>query len=124
LHVAAPDRWIESLTRSDELIVHQRVLSLLRQDLHATLGADHEAVVSHLAAIAWEITGPRGFAQKIVDDVQEYVHDTFVNSTWPTCPRHSRHPLWYRDGSWWCEADGVAVAALGELVPPLKQHGP
>jgi hypothetical protein len=54
-----------------------------------------------------------------VNDVQQYFHDTFVDTTWPACPRHPRHPLWYRAGSWWCVQDGVAVASLGELTPAV-----
>lgn len=38
----------------------------------------------------------------------------FVDTVWPKCPRH-RHPLWFRDGSWWCERDDLCVARLGEL---------
>jgi hypothetical protein len=93
----------------------QRVLRLLRRDLTVTVGDEHEAEVSRLAANAREFREPEEYAQKVVDEVQQYLHDTFVDTTWPTCPRHSHHPLWYRDGEWWCERDGVAVAALGEL---------
>jgi hypothetical protein len=35
---------------------------------------------------------------------------------WPACPRHSNHPLWYRDGAWWCDQDDMQVAPLGKLV--------
>jgi hypothetical protein len=40
----------------------------------------------------------------------------FIDTSWPTCPRHRRHPLWFRDGAWWCETDDVAIAKLGELA--------
>jgi hypothetical protein len=93
----------------------ERVKALLRQDLRATVGGDHEATLSKLAANAWATAGASDYAQKVVDDVQQFLHDTFADSTWPTCPRHSQHPLWYRDGNWWCGEDDVAIAALGEL---------
>ena len=57
-----------------------------------------------------------GTEERLVEDVQQDFHDLFVDVTWPACPRHPNHPLWYRDGAWWCETDGVAVARLGELA--------
>jgi hypothetical protein len=62
-----------------------------------------------------ELDVPNG-GEKLVNDVQQYFHDTFVDTTWPACPRHPRHPLWYRAGSWWCVEDGVAIAPLGDLA--------
>lgn len=32
------------------------------------------------------------------------------------CPRHPNHPLWFRDGAWYCERDREALAELGGLV--------
>jgi hypothetical protein len=55
------------------------------------------------------------YVQKVVDDVQQHLHDLRIDTTWPRCPRHLRHPLWFRDGWWWCECDTVAIARLGEL---------
>jgi hypothetical protein len=47
---------------------------------------------------------------------QQDIHDGFIDTAWPKCPRHP-HPLWFRDGSWWCERDQLCVARLGELEP-------
>jgi hypothetical protein len=33
----------------------------------------------------------------------------------PTCPRHPNHSLWYRDGAWWSEHDGISFVSLGEF---------
>lgn len=52
----------------------------------------------------------------MAESVQQDVHDEFVDTTWPRCPRHARHPLWCRDGVWRCEQDDVAVALLGEFA--------
>jgi hypothetical protein len=84
-------------------------------DAVAVRGGEHEAAVVRLAANVRALDTHVDFAQKLVDDVQEELHDTFVDTTWPACPRHLSHPLWYRDGSWYCERDGIAVAVLGGL---------
>lgn len=95
----------------------QEIVSLLEADVAATLGEAHREAVSDEIASALEFTDTvDDFAQRLVDGVQQRFHDTFANTTWPACPRHPNHPLWFRDGAWWCEADGIAVARLGELA--------
>jgi hypothetical protein len=90
------------------------ILPLLQRDVAATLGPTHVQVIAGIAADVRELH-VKGEGAKVVNDVQEYFHDTFVDTVWPACPRHTKHPLWYRDGAWWCVEDGVAVARLGEL---------
>jgi hypothetical protein len=51
----------------------------------------------------------------VVDDVQQWLHDAFVDTSWPTCPDHPNHPLWYSDGAWKCDESGRLVAPLGGL---------
>jgi len=93
-----------------------RIVQLLTSDVVTTVGGAHRAAVTAEVPRALEFTESAAeFAQKLADDVQQELHDTFVDTTWPACPRHRCHPLWYRDGAWWCEADGVALAPLGEL---------
>jgi hypothetical protein len=92
-----------------------QVLPLLQHDVAATLGHAHDKLIADIAADVRELH-VAGEAEKVVNDVQQYFHDTSVDPTWPTCPRHGKHPLWYRDGSWWCVEDGVAVARLGQLT--------
>ena len=91
------------------------VLPLLKRDVSTTLGPNHDQLVEDIAADVRELD-TTDEAEKVVNDVQQYFHDTFVDTTWPTCPRHRKHPLWYRNGSWWCVEDGVAVAPLGALT--------
>jgi hypothetical protein len=91
-----------------------QVLPLLQRDVAATLGRAHEKLIEDIAADVRELHVD-GEAEKVVNDVQQYFHDTLVDTTWPACPRHTKHPLWYHDGSWWCVEDGVVVARLGEL---------
>ncbi|HVD05532.1 MAG TPA: hypothetical protein VNB89_05930 [Gemmatimonadaceae bacterium] len=91
------------------------VLPLLQRDVAVTLGKTHRQLIEDIAADVRELNAPGG-AEKVVNDVQQYFHDTSVDPTWPACPRHAKHPLWYRDGWWWCVEDGVAVVRLGELT--------
>jgi hypothetical protein len=96
----------------------QEIVRLLAEDVAATLGEAHRQAVSDEIPNALEFTDTvEDFARRLVDGVQQFFHDTFADTTWPACPRHPNHPLWFRDGAWWCEADGVAVARLGELRP-------
>jgi len=95
----------------------EHLSQLLMQDTAATLGRDFASSIRRRA------TNQRNHArdlddymQRVVDDVQQEFHDTYVDTTWPRCPRHPHHPLWFRDGWWRCERDDVAVAKLGELV--------
>lgn len=90
------------------------VVRLLERDVRATLGDPHRELIEGVVADVQELDVD-GKAEKVVNDVQQYFHDTAADPTWPTCPRHTNHPLWYRDGSWWCVQDGVAIAQLGSL---------
>ena len=101
-----------SVTEADEW----RVSDLLIRDAGATGRVMQDAAIvdiaSHLRAF---VDDADVYVQKVVDDVQQYFHDTFIDTSWPRCPRHPNHPLWFRDGSWWCDRDEVAIAKLGEL---------
>ena len=91
-------------------------VQLLARDVSTTLGAAHEWIVERYAEDnrAFELA-LETYLQRVVDDVQQYIHDTYVDTTWPACPRHRQHPLWFGDGAWWCDADNVIVASLGAL---------
>jgi hypothetical protein len=108
-----------------------QVVERLRRDVAATVGPAHEATVLAQAAHVREFAAETArdhpdeppdsadLGQRVVDNVQEEFHDLWVDTTWPACQRHPNHPLWYRDGQWWCETDGVAIASLGNL--PARQ---
>ena len=91
-----------------------RTVELLEQDVVRTLGEAHRHVVRSAAGavVRLDVADPEA---KLVEDMQQSVHDTFVDTTWPFCPRHHTHPLWYVDGAWWCMQEHVLVAPLGEL---------
>jgi hypothetical protein len=88
----------------------------LKRDVADTIGDIHAAFVDDSVAAARDyITDEEALAQHVVDEVQQYCHDMFVDTTWPACPRHPNHPLWFADGWWRCTRDNVAVARLGDL---------
>ena len=93
-----------------------RIVRLLLLDVEATIGPDYEAVVLDNAVnVASFADDPVRYRDKLVEDVQQHFHDSFVDVTWPTCPRHSKHPLWLRGDSWYCAQDDEAIAELREL---------
>lgn len=94
-----------------------RLVRLVLQDVACTVGPGHESAVHEAAArIRLFSNDAADFEQRVVDDVQQYLHDTFVDTTWPSCPHHPNHPLWYSEQWWRCERSGIRVAPLGELA--------
>ena len=93
-----------------------RVVSLIRADVDATIGPGHdEAIVQAAARRRLDADDPALYVGEVVDDVQQYFHDAFVDTTWPSCPHHPNHPLWFADGWWRCEEMTERVAPLGAL---------
>ena len=98
-----------------------RVASLVLRDIASTLGTNHDAIVEEAAArirlFAYNLAD---FEQRVVDDVQQCIHDWFIDTTWPACPYHPNHPLWYSESRWRCEQNGQTVAPLGRLTAGHK----
>jgi hypothetical protein len=93
-----------------------RVVSLLRADIETTIGPEHVAeAVESAARLRLYAGGPGSYVGEVVEDVQQYFHDTFVDTTWPACPHHPNHPLWFSDGWWRCERIKEPIARLGAL---------
>src|SRR5258706_6802458 len=93
----------------------EQVVRLLVHDLHATVGAGHDVVaLNNAVRLRQFVDDVARYIERVVSDTQPDMHDEFVDTVWPNCPRHA-HPLWFRDGSWCCERDGLRVARLGEL---------
>src|SRR5688500_175281 len=92
-------------------------IALLKQDVAATLGVAYVARVDVVARRLMPVTDwpEHALAAKLIDEVQQEVHDTFVDTTWPHCPGHPNHPVWFDQGAWRCTESGAAVAALGDL---------
>ena len=92
------------------------MVGLILQDVARTVGPGHESAVEEAAArMRLFSDGAADFEQRVVDDVQQNLHDTFADTTWPSCPHHPNHPLWYSEQWWRCEQNGIRVARLGEL---------
>lgn len=88
---------------------------LVTQDLLATVGPGFEEFAIEAAARLRLFRDTlAAYEQEVVDDVQQRLHDEFVDTTWPACPLHHHHPLWYSEGWWRCPQEG-AIARLGEL---------
>jgi hypothetical protein len=51
-----------------------------------------------LRLIQFDTATDASFADRLVQDVQQALHDEFVDITWPACPHHPNHPLWFKDG--------------------------
>jgi len=104
------------VTAADE----ERVTTIVTQDVLATVGPGFEnIVVEEGARVRLVAETVPDYEQRVIDDVQQRLHDEFVDSTWPTCPLHRNHPLWYSDGWWRCPRAG-AIARLGELAGANK----
>jgi hypothetical protein len=120
---------------SQDTLDSHRIVGLLLQDAVPTLGERARTEVLRLAANYKELArdwmrhgdslseAQRSFDRSVVDGLQQTAHDLFWDTTWPACPRHLRHPLWYDEGqqAWFCQQDGAVVAPLGglaELHPP------
>jgi hypothetical protein len=103
----------------------ERIVRLLCRDLANTIGPGHDALVEEAAArIRLFTDDPADFEQRVVDDVQQAMHDDFIDTSWPRCPVHPQHPLWYSAPSWVCDRTETAFAELRALMyGPNKQTG-
>lgn len=115
---------------SQEMLDTERIVRLLTVDAVRTLGERARSEVRSVAtnmeenARVWLEQGDnlaavqRDFNREVVDHFQQDVHDDHWDTTWPACPRHPNHPLWYDDRreAWYCAQNGDALARLGELA--------
>jgi len=97
----------------------QRLMGLLRADLSATGLTCDDIVLEEANRVRLYAGHAETYEDEVVDQVQQRVHDEFIDTTWPACPQHPNHPLWIGDGWWRCIAAGTAVAQLGHL--PRRQ---
>lgn len=90
------------------------LVELLGRDVITTLGPAPLDMVRSTARHQRPFTDNRdSYFDRVVEDVQQYVHDCFIDTSWPACPVHPNHPMWF-SGGWW-HADGRPMARLGEL---------
>lgn len=102
------------ITDGDQL----HVVRLLVHDLHETVGTRHDQLAIDNAIRLREFlegSDADDYVQRVVDATQQDIHDEFIDTTWPKCPRHA-HPLWCHHGWWLCERDHLRIAPLGGLA--------
>lgn len=106
----------------------ERAVVLVGMDLSATLGfpsetaeavARREAITAAEIMNQWddEVSWPR-FLTRVLEETQQWLHDTFLDTTWPRCPEHGNHPLWLTDDDspgWACTSTNTAVCPVGHL---------
>ena len=95
----------------------ERVVRLLLRDVEATLGRSGLEEAVRFLRHDFALNPQRAdYPEEIVGTLQTHIHDCFIDTTWPACPRHRTHPLWFgQQDSWWCSTDGEVIAALGGL---------
>jgi len=110
-----------AITDDDE----KAVVEALSRDLKAWRLDRYLHLITAEASNARDLVEDRqDFIEKVVEDVQQDLMDQFIDTTWPRCPRHFRHPLWYHDGAWFCDQDNAVIAKLGELPSPPPGESP
>ena len=107
----------------------EHVVALVGRDLTASLGfpiemaegiARREALNVAEVMNEWDEDDASVslFVTRVVEDTQQWLHDTFIDTTWPTCPEHGNHPLWV-DGKeipgWACASSNRLACHVGEL---------
>jgi hypothetical protein len=99
-----------AVTDEDE----KRVATLILRDVVATIGLGQEELVRSTASHHRQFGDDyQRYVERVAEDVQQYFHDVYISTTWPTCPRHPNHPMWLHEGWWCCEG---RIARLGELA--------
>jgi hypothetical protein len=110
-----------SVSESEE----QRVIALLSADVESTVGAGHAGrIVEAAAHCRLYNRNPATYAEEVVDEVQQHLHDEFVDTTWPACPYHPNHPLGFGDGWWRCGNEATPLAPLGDLAALKRLRQP
>ena len=106
---------------SDEQV--RDLVNSLIHDAIATVGPGQEPIIEATAADHRRYGNPNdNYVMRVVEDVQQQFHDMFIDTTWPQCPMHSNHPLWFGRGHWVCVQPVVRIK-LGEL-PPRRSDDP
>lgn len=116
-----------NITSEDEA----RVISALDNDVGVTLGGDYAELIRKEARSQRDsVNSPnhihvdaQDYEQRVTEYVQQEFLDSHIDTTWPTCPFHTRHPLWVHERQWTCEQLNVSVAPIGGLRATRNSDG-
>ena len=99
--------------RLNDIVISARELALERE----ADPDDPEHVGTAESRYRTAAEAQEAFDWKVVENFQQLVHDEFIDTTWPACPLHHRHPLVFDldQTAWRCPASGAIVAILGAL---------
>ena len=95
-------------------------------DLVASLGWTRDQAAGLLAGFWLDHEDDPRSLFDITEDVQQWLHDGFLDTCWPACPRHHTHPLWLDDATppgWTCHVDRSVICLLGELGRHIAVDG-
>ena len=53
--------------------------------------------------------------ERLVEDVQQVIHDLHIDTVWPRCPLHGNHPMWLHGGEWACPVTNTPIVTLGKF---------
>jgi hypothetical protein len=87
-------------------------------DLVATLGCTQDQAEQVVQDVGVGEPGDVHDLVAIAEEVQQWLHDNFLDTTWPGCPEHKTHPLWLDEATppmWTCHSANLRVCLLGEL---------
>lgn len=91
------------------------VIEPIAADLVATLGYTSDEARRVVRSVGSGQCGDLGMTS-VAEVVQQWLHDTFLDTTWPQCPEHRRHPLWLDEAEppmWTCDETEKPMCALG-----------
>jgi hypothetical protein len=100
----------------------RNAVELIVRDVTRTIGMTGEVdaeIRKRARELGEFVEGPAELTLRLAEDIQQYLHDVFIDTVWPACPVHPWHPLWLRDDRgelWWsCLETDTRVAELGTL---------
>lgn len=101
----------------------ERAFRLIQADVLATLKDDLDRVLRQLRrelgyAPGYGDSGPNSYIANVAERLQQWIHDNFVDTSWPLCPLHGQHPLFLDEEErlvWKCLELDQEIAPLGAL---------
>ena len=101
----------------------EEIVRVVAADLVATLDWSSQEAEEFVRRFdgGWSAVVPQVLL--VAQDVQQHMHDDRIDTSWPRCPDHPRHPLRLSEtlpAVWSCPLTGRPVCALGELASVIR----